>query len=129
MTDLKSFIPSDTHTFEIKNPVDGTVLTKDDGKPMTITIYSPYSDTFRKVAHEQAKKRLSKAKGSENKELTIEDYQEFSLDTVVATTSAWSITFDKEDLPFSEAKVKEVYKSLPWLVEQVKEAQDRIQED
>lgn len=126
MTDLKSLVPLDTHTFEVKSPIDGKVLTKDNGKPMTITIYSPYSDKFKQVAHAQAKKRLSKAKGSEVKELTLEDYEDFAIGTMAETTSGWDIQFDKKALPFSEEKAQEIYRMLPWLVEQVKEAQDRI---
>jgi hypothetical protein len=92
---------------------------------MTITIYSPYSDKFRQVAHEEAKKRLSKAKGGKA-ELTVDDYQDFTLDTLAATTEGWDIQFDKKTVPFSQEKAKELFKSLPWLVEQIKDAQDRI---
>ena len=126
MTDLKALVPVDTHTFEIRNPVDGTVLTKDNGKPMTITIYSPYSDRFKQVAHTQAKNRLTKAKSGEVKELTIEDYEEFAINTLAETTSAWDLQFDKKSLPFSEEKAKEIYRMLPWLIEQIKDAQERI---
>lgn len=127
MSDLKSLIPNDMHTFEVRHPVSAEVLTKDNGKPMTITIYSPYSDKFKQVAHAQAKKRLSKAKGVDaQKELTIDDYTEFALDTLAATTHAWDLQFDKKSLPFSEERAKQLYKELPWLIDQVKDVQDRI---
>lgn len=125
MADLKSLIPTDTHTFEIKSPVDGKVLTKDNGKPMTVSIYGPYSDHFRKVAHEQAKKRLTKAKDSKT-EVTLEEYQDFALDTLSATVVDWDIQFDKKALPFSPEKAKEIFKALPWLIEQVREEQDNL---
>lgn len=126
MADLKSLVPVDTYTFEIKNPVDGEVLTKDNGKPMTITIFSPYSDTYKKVAHAQAKKRLTRNKSGENKELTIEDYEDFAISTLAETTSGWDIQFEKKPLPFSTDKAKEIYRMLPWLIDQVKDAQDHV---
>lgn len=127
MTDLKSLIPSDTYTFDIKHPITNEVLVDKDKKPMTITVHSPYSDKFRHVAHEQAKKRINRSKSADaDKELTIDDYQEFSLDTLAATTQDWNISFDGEEVPYSDVKAKEIYKMLPWLTEQVKEAQDKI---
>lgn len=123
MADLKSLIPLDTYTFQVKHPATREVLTKSNGKPMTLTIYGPYSEKFRKVAHDQAKKRLSKAK--DNKvELTQEDYESFALDTLSATVADWDISFDGKSVPFSEEKVREILKSLPWLVEQLRDEQD-----
>lgn len=125
MADLKSFVPTDTYTFEVKSPVDGTVLTKDNGKPMTISIFGPYSDKFRKVAHDQAKKRMAKVKDAKA-EITLEDYQDFAVETLAATVSGWDIQFGGKGVPFSEAKAKELFVSLPWLVEQLREEQDNI---
>jgi hypothetical protein len=94
---------------------------KSDGKPMTITIYSPYSDKFRQVAHEQAKKRINKGRDTD---LTIDEYYDFNIETLAATVQSWDIQFGGEALAFSVAAAKDLFKKLPWLVEDIREAQD-----
>jgi len=126
MADLKALVPSDTFTYEVKSPRDGKLILKDDGKPMTVTVFSPYSDVFRQVSHDQAKARIAKMKDKPDVEITPSEYQEYALDTLIACTQSWDLVFDKKKVPFSPEKAREIYKALPWLVEDLKGAQDNI---
>ena len=127
MADLKNLIPAETHTFSIVHPTTGEVLKNDKGKEMTITVHSPFSDVYRNVTHEQAKKRISQSasKGAK-KEMTPQDWFDFSVDTMAEITAGWSIQFNKENLEFTPEKAKEIYKQIPWLLDLVREKQENL---
>lgn len=125
MTDLNLLVPEETHTFQIKHPITFKPLFDADGKPMTATVYSPFSDKFKRIAHEQAKKRISKAK--KDKELGYDELDEFTLEMMADSLSDWYVVFDGKPLEFSKDNAKALFKKLPWFLEQVKEAQDNIE--
>jgi tRNA splicing ligase len=123
--DLSTLIPStDTITFTVKHPITSEPLLKDDGKEMTVTLYSPYSKEFKAVMHEQANKRISKAQKSKKIVLTAEEIEEGSLELLAKTTKTFDLQLDKKPVPFSVAKAMEIYSKIPWLKEQAIEAQE-----
>ena len=87
--DLSTFIPkSDLATFDIRNPLTGEVMVKDDGTDMTITVYLPHSKEYKSVVHEQNNKRISRAQKGKTV-YTSEDLEEATLELLVKTTKEW----------------------------------------
>jgi len=113
-------VVKDTTDVELVHPMSGEVLTNDDGSSMTITVYGPYSDFYKKTMHAQQNKRLAKAQRMGGKmNLTAEELEAGALDLLVKCTKGWKITLDEGLEKFSEAKVREVYAELPWVRDQV----------
>jgi len=127
MTDLSQLVPMDTFPVEIKHPVTGEAMLTSAGEPQTITVYGPYSEKFKEVAHAQAKARMSKiAKSKGKNEMSVADMNEYSLQVLAATTYDWNLEWSGAPLEYSEAKAKEIYAKLPWLIDQVRVAQDDV---
>jgi hypothetical protein len=122
--DLSDLIPkNDTATFEIKHPLSGEVMVKDDGKPMTITVYLPNSKEYRAVIHAQTNARIQRSQ--KNKGLyTSEEIEESTLDLLAKTTKGWDIQLDKKEPAFTPEFAKEVFDKLPWVKAQVLQAQE-----
>jgi hypothetical protein len=124
--DLLSLAPKDDIiVVDIKHPVTEEPLLKDDGKPMTITVYLPHSVQYKTVVHENTNKRLQKlAKGKKGNTFTASELEEMTLDLVVKTTKDWNVQVDGKSPKFSEATAKELYDKLPWLKDQITDAQN-----
>ena len=126
MTDLLSLAPkSDTFVVEIKHPVTEDPLLKDDGKPMTITIYLPHAAQYKQIVHDRTNKFIQRtARGKKRSSLTASEIEDMTLDLIVKTTKDWDIQLDGKSPKYSEEVAKELYSKLPWLKNQVIEAQD-----
>ena len=125
--DLNALIPADdTLVVEIKNPITGDVLLKDDGKPMTITIYGQHSAAYKTVLHEQADKRIQKMSKQKKQTISSADVEAATLDLLSKTTKDWSIQLDGKAPKFSEAAARDLYIKLPWLRVQLIEAQEDL---
>lgn len=125
--DLNALIPADdTIVVEIKNPITGDVLLKDDGKPMTITIYGQHSSAYKIVLHEQADKRIQKMSKQKKQTISSADVEAATLDLLSKTTKDWSIQLDGKAPKFSEAAARDLYIKLPWLRVQLIEAQEDL---
>lgn len=122
--DLMNFIPkSDIATFEIKHPLTGEVLKKDDGSVMTITVYLPHSKEYREVVHEQTNKRIQRSQKGKTL-YTSQEIEEATLDLLVKTTQDWDIQLDGKTPKFTQDACKDVYDKLPWVRAQVLQAQE-----
>jgi len=125
MTDLASMIPTDdTIVVNLKHPLTEEPLTKDDGKEMTITVYAPHSSVYKTVVHEQTNKRIQKAAKGKKITFTAEELENTTLEMLAKTTKDWSIQLSGKSPKFSVAEAIEVYSKLPWLKQQVIEAQE-----
>lgn len=125
--DLSDLIPkSDVSTFNIKHPLTEEVLIKDDGEPMTITVYLPHSKEYKAAIHAQTNARIQRSQKSKGL-YTSEEIEEATLDLLVKTTKGWSLQLDKKNLEFSQEKAKEIYDKLPWVKVQVLQAQEDYQ--
>jgi hypothetical protein len=127
--DLSKLIPKeDTFTIEVKHPVTDDVLVKDDGKVMTITVYLPHSAQYKAVVHEQTQKRIHKmAKGKKGLSFTPEEFEQMSLDLVTKTVKDWNIQIDGKSPKFSEAAARDLFVQLPWLKDQITDAQGDLE--
>lgn len=124
--DLSAFIPkSDFATFDIRNPLTGEPMTKDDGTDMSITVYLPHSKEYKSVVHEQNNKRISRAQKGKTV-YTSEDLEEATLELLVKTTKEWNLQLNKEDVKFSPEKARELYDKLPWVKAQMLQAQEDL---
>lgn len=124
--DLSNFIPkSDVATFEIRNPIDGEILVKDDGSEMTVTVYLPHSKEYKAAVHEQNNKRITRAQKGKTV-YTSEDLEQATLDLLTKTTKDWNVQLNGQSLKFSQEKAKEVYESLPWLKVQILQQQEDL---
>lgn len=102
------------------NPINSEILVNDDKSEMTITIHGPYSKKYKSISHAQQNRRLMKAQRTGGKlNLTAEEIEASSLDLLVKCVDGWNITLGKEKPKCTEAKVREVFETLPWVREQV----------
>ena len=123
--DLQSLIPTDdTIVVELKHPVTEEPLTKDDGKPMTITVYAPHSSVYKSQMHEQTNKRIQKASKGKKVTFTAEELENTTLELLAKTTKDWSIQLNGKSPKYSVGEAMELYAKLPWLKAQVLDAQE-----
>ena len=115
-------VVKDTTDVELVHPMSGEVLTNDDGSSMTITVYGPYSDFYKKTMHAQQNKRLAKAQRMGGKmNLTAEELEAGALDLLVKCTKGWKLTLNDGEgfLKLNEENVRKVYTEEPWVRDQV----------
>lgn len=125
MADLAAMIPTDdTIVVELKHPVTEEILTKDDSKPMTITVYAPHSSVYKSQMHEQTNKRIQKASKGKKVTFTAEELENTTLELLAKTTKDWSIQLNGKSPKYSVGEAIELYAKLPWLKQQVLEAQE-----
>lgn len=123
--DLAKLIPTDdTITVSLKHPITDEILTKDDGKEMTITVYAPHSAQYKAAVHEQTNKRIQKAAKGKKVTFTAEDIESATLELLAKTTKEWSIQLNGKSPKFSIDEAADLYAKLPWLKQQVIEAQE-----
>lgn len=123
--DLQSLIPTDdTIVVELKHPVTEDLLLKDDGKAMTITVYAPHSSTYKATIHEQTNKRIQKASKGKKITFTAEELENTSLELLAKTTKDWSIQLNGKSPKYSVGEAMDLYAKLPWLKQQVMDAQE-----
>lgn len=125
LADLKPTL--DTITVELKHPITGEDLIKDDGTVMSIEVFAPYAKDYKKVFHEQANKRLKERSKKGKVDFTYEEIEDGSLDLLARTTASWNLQLGGTNLPFSVAKAKEIYDEYFWIKEQVMEAQSDLE--
>lgn len=122
--DLRDLTPeNDTVVCTVVHPIKREPLKNDDGSDMTIELYAPYSDEYKKVMFEQQNKRLAKAKGGKI-DIKAEELDEASVELLSKVTKSWDITFGGEKPKLSPTKAKEVYKEVFWIRQQLEEAID-----
>jgi hypothetical protein len=123
--DLLDLTPkSDEIVVTLKHPSTGEVLKNDDKSDMTITVYAPYSKKYKEVLHEMTNKRLKKMQSKGNKDITAEELEEVSLDSLAKTTKEWNITFNSEKPKLSLVKAREIYEKVFWIKAQIEEASE-----
>jgi hypothetical protein len=105
----------------VRHFASGNPLLDKSGKPMTLTLAGKDSDRFRMAQEEQREFRLRKAIQTGQERPTLADMRAETIDLIAACTISWSIMVDGEPYPCTRENVREVYRRLPWLVEQADE--------
>lgn len=125
--DLSKLIPTDdTIVVSVKHPLTEEVLVKDDGKEMTITLYAPHSAQYKAVLHDQANKRIQKFSKGKKASFTAEEMEASTLELLAKTTKDWNIQFNGKSPKFNATEALELYAKVPWLKNQLLEAQEDI---
>jgi hypothetical protein len=123
--DLSNLIPTDDSiVVTVKHPLTEEPLLKDDGKEMTITLYAPHSAQYKGVVHEQTNKRIQKASKGKKITFTAEEIEAATLDLLAKTTKDWNIQLNGKSPKFSASEAVDLYGKLPWLKQQLMEAQE-----
>jgi len=118
MADLKAYTPeSDTITVELG-------LENDDGSPMTIEVYAPYSKEYKSFVHQQANSRIKKMQGNRKDYLTAEELEKAQLDLYVSITKDWNITWKGENPKFDKQLARNIYEEIFWVKDKIQEALD-----
>lgn len=103
----------------VRHPVSDAVLEGTDGQAITITLAGSDSERFRKVQRASTNRRL-KTQSSRRGQVTSEELEADSLETLAACTISWrGLVVDGEALECNAANARKAYKRLPWLKEQV----------
>tara|TARA_R110000822_G_scaffold114707_2_gene246392 strand:+ start:4578 stop:4976 length:399 start_codon:yes stop_codon:yes gene_type:complete len=125
--DLLDFTPkSDELTVVLKHPATGDVLKNDDKSDMTITLHAPHSKEYKKVLHEMTNKRLKKMQSKGKPDITAEELEEVSLDSLAKTTKGWNLTYNGEKPELSLDKAREIYDKVFWIKSQIEEASEEL---
>ena len=124
--DLMDLTPkTDTIVVTIKHHTTEEPLLNEDGSPMTITVYAPYTKEYKTVVHGIANKRLQAAsKNKKSLDYTMEELEAATLESLAKTTKEWNITYGGEVPKLTEAKAKEVYDKVFWIKAQIEGAVD-----
>ena len=123
--DLNSLVPTtDTITVILKHPITDDVLFKDDGTEQSITIYAPHSKEYKTVVHDAVNKRIQKAQKKKLTTYTAEEIEDASIESLAKTTKEWDIQLGGKTPKFSVVEASDLYRKLPWLKDQLIEAQE-----
>jgi len=116
MADLKAYTP-ESDTITVTLPIEN-----DDGSPMTIEVYAPYSKEYKSLVHKQANERIKKMNNKKKQYPSVEELEASQLDLYVGITKSWNITYDGEQPKFSEVKAREIYTEVFWIKDKIEEA-------
>lgn len=107
---------------ELKKPGTDETIMNDDGTPMTVTVYGPYSKTYRRISFENQNKHLARFRKGDESELSVEELDEMMFNLVVKCVADWNITAAGEKPKCTEKKVRDILDKLPPIKDQVQAA-------
>lgn len=98
----------------------GEILVDEKGKPTVIHLWGRDSEKYRSEMRKRQNKRLSTASKRNQQSLNIEQIESDSLEVLVAATAGWdNVVWEGQKLDPTPENIRKVYKSLPWLMDQV----------
>ena len=121
---LQEAAVKDTVDVILKRPGTDIVIENDDGTPMTVTLYGPYSKTYRSATIANRNKYLSMLKGDQ---LDAEQADEMMFDLLVKCIAAWDITAGGEKPKLTEKKARDILEKLPTIKDQLSLALNNIE--
>lgn len=119
MTDIRRYAVEETSVLELRGP-DDSPLIGDDGKPMTVTVYSPGSKAYAKAQAANQNRMIDKLKRKGKTDQTAEEKNREQAEFLAGCTKEFSSNIEYEDLT-GEALFKAVYSdvSIGFIAEQV----------
>lgn len=109
----------DKISVELKKPGTDETIMNDDGTPMTVMLYGPYSKTYRRISFENQNKHLSRFRKGAESELSVEELDEMMFNLIVKCVADWDITAGGEKPECTETKVRELLEALPPIRDQL----------
>ena len=100
-------------------------LTNEDGTPMTITFYSPYSQEAKDIKHSMVDERIARAEAGGETKLNSAEVEKMNLVGLAKNIKEWNITTDKVKPKLSEKAALEVLTKAFWIKPLYDEAIDK----
>lgn len=116
----------ETTIVELLDPRSGEPMTHE-GKKLFVEVYGPYSQHYKSIVNAQQNSRLMKAQRTGGKmNVTAEQIQATTLNTLVKCVKSWLVVADPEEGPIdcTEENVRDVFEKYPWVRSQVEDAQN-----
>jgi hypothetical protein len=116
----------DTTTIALRAPDPKDKLLNEDGSPMTVTLYGPYSPQYRQA--QRAMQREAVETGAASATMSEDELDARVEALLIASIKEWAITLDPEDglLPLNEANARALFTEFPWLRDQLLIAQGTV---
>jgi len=118
MADLADSKPK-TDIITVELPIEN-----DDGTPMTIEVFAPYTKEYKAVVHEQANNRIKKMQKNRKDYLTAEELYQAQHDLYVKISVNWDITWEGKKPKFSKELASQIYEEVFWVKDKIQEALD-----
>lgn len=113
----------DTATIEIRNPETGKPIAGPADKPMSVTLYGPFSSTYKMTMRAQQRARMESGAG----EMTLEDVEAEQTELLIACITDWNVALDgDEPLPCTPENIRAVLTEFPWVTLQLLNAHGSI---
>jgi len=117
----------ETTVITITDPRDGTAILNADKTPMTVTIYGPYSQTYRSVLRAQQQKRAADMTRAARSTLDPDELEAMSSELTLQCIADWNLTLEgAKKLPFTPENVAMVLTDYPWLRDQINAAMGNV---
>jgi hypothetical protein len=113
----------DTATIELRNPEDGKPIPGPNKKPMSVTLYGPYSKTYKRAMREMQQARISSGGAAE---MTYEESDAMQTDLLIACIIEWNVALDTDALPCDPDTVQKVFDEHPWVRDQLQIAHGSV---
>lgn len=109
-------------SFELRNTItDGEVILDKEGKPLTITVLGKDGDKLAKIFRKYNNKKKVAGSYKKDSDFTEEEKEDFAYKMYAEATVAWSSNIEENGKPlsFSIENAVHLYKTYPWIFEQV----------
>ena len=117
--DKRNLAESSPEKLHLLDPITGVEAFDDDGKPVTIELYSADSDVFRKAIRKYGNKQLNE---KQNRRKSMEEFEANSSKILAQATVGWSGLHEHDsELVFNLGNAERLYMQYPWIREQVEE--------
>lgn len=123
--DLNDYIPK-TNDLVLELKVKDTVLTNEDGTPMTITFYSPYSTEAKNVKHELVDERIAKIEREGDTNYSSKELEDINIKGLARNIKEWNITLDGKQPKLTEKNAIDVLTKAFWIKDLYEEAAKSI---
>lgn len=114
--DLNDYIPT-SDVLEVTLKIKDTVLTNEDGTPMTITFYSPHSKEAKAIKHDMVDERISSMSkdGEGTTSLSSAQVDEINTKSLARNIKSWNITMGGKQPKLKEASAIDVLSKAFWI--------------
>jgi hypothetical protein len=115
-----------TTTVILKDPRDRkTDIPGPGGQPLSVTLYGPYSETYRQLMRQQQQSRMADlALGDPDKRatLSLDEIETLNEAMLRGCIESWNMSFEGDEvLPLTDENIDAVFTGHPWVRDQLLE--------